>query len=237
MKKNAMLKIAAILMVAVLLTTCAISSTFAKYVTDGTDVDTSARVAKWGVTVTVDGANAFATDYNDVASATVHSTVKVVAPGTENADAVSIVVAGQPEVDATITVPTSDPFVTLANFGDYCPIIFTVKAGASTTEAKTFYVGGTNHAASGTIADVNGLQTAINTFIGASFKSATYQAEGSTAIDMVLEIGWEWEFEGSTVASQTDELDSDLGDLVADSNPDNDPTITFAADVTVEQVD
>jgi hypothetical protein len=236
MKKNAMLKIAAILMVAVLLTTCAISSTFAKYVTDGTDVNTSARVAKWGVTVTVDGANAFATDYDDVAAATVHSTVKVVAPGTANEDAVSIVVAGQPEVDATIEVPTTT-FVDLANFGSYCPIIFTVKAGASTSTAKTFYVGGTNHAASGTIADVDALETAINTFIAASFKDADYEAEGTTAIDMVLEIGWEWEFEGSTVASQTDDLDSDLGDLAADANADNDPTITFAADVTVTQKD
>ena len=53
MKKNAMLKIAAILLVAVLLTTCAISTTFAKYVTNAVDgTEQSARVAKWGVKFT-----------------------------------------------------------------------------------------------------------------------------------------------------------------------------------------
>lgn len=240
MKKNAMLKIAAILMVAVLLTTCAISSTFAKYVTGPTAYTDQARVAKWGVKVEGGGTDAFAKEYSNGTSVTVKSDVKVVAPGTEKEKAVSLKVSGQPEVDAEITVPTSTPFVTLTNFDDYCPIIFTVKAGASasTNEAKVFYVGGTNHAATGTIADVNGLQTAINNFIGTSFKGATYYAEDGTAIDMVLEIGWEWEFTGTVANStQNDADDSDLGDLAADDNNGNDPTITFAANVTVEQLD
>ena len=63
MKKNAMLKIAAILMVAVLLTTCAISSTFAKYVTSDSYSDT-ARVAKWGITLTVSQDKMFADNYS-----------------------------------------------------------------------------------------------------------------------------------------------------------------------------
>ena len=50
MKKNIMMRLSALLLVAVLLTTCVISGTFAKYVTTGTATD-SARVAKWGVTV------------------------------------------------------------------------------------------------------------------------------------------------------------------------------------------
>lgn len=49
MKKNIMMRVASALLIAVLLTTCAISGTFAKYVStvEGSD---SARVAKWEFT-------------------------------------------------------------------------------------------------------------------------------------------------------------------------------------------
>ena len=47
MKKNTMMRVASALLVAVLLTTCAISGTFAKYVSSAETSDT-ARVAKWG---------------------------------------------------------------------------------------------------------------------------------------------------------------------------------------------
>ena len=46
MKKNKMMRIASVLLVAVLLSTCAISGTFAKYTSVATGTD-SARVAKW----------------------------------------------------------------------------------------------------------------------------------------------------------------------------------------------
>ncbi|MDE6767712.1 MAG: hypothetical protein K2J35_05915, partial [Eubacterium sp.] len=61
MKKNKMMRIASALLVLCLLTTCVISGTFAKYVTsnDGSD---SARVAKFGVSVTVSGST-FAKEY------------------------------------------------------------------------------------------------------------------------------------------------------------------------------
>ena len=48
MKKNVMMRVASALLVAVLMTTCAISGTFAKYTTTATGSDT-ARVAKWDV--------------------------------------------------------------------------------------------------------------------------------------------------------------------------------------------
>ena len=48
MKKNRMVRIASVLLVAVLLSTCAISGTFAKYTTTANGSDT-ARVAKWDV--------------------------------------------------------------------------------------------------------------------------------------------------------------------------------------------
>ena len=48
MKKNVMMRVASALLVAVLMTTCAISGTFAKYTSTQTDSDT-ARVAKWDI--------------------------------------------------------------------------------------------------------------------------------------------------------------------------------------------
>lgn len=48
MKKNTMMRVASALLVAVLMTTCAISGTFAKYISTGTGFDT-ARVAEWDI--------------------------------------------------------------------------------------------------------------------------------------------------------------------------------------------
>ena len=59
MKKNKMMRIASGLLVAVLLTTCAISGTFAKYATKVTATDT-AHVAKWDVTIVESGKDTFA---------------------------------------------------------------------------------------------------------------------------------------------------------------------------------
>ena len=50
MKKNKMMRIASVLLVAVLLSTCVISGTFAKYTSSATSTDT-ATVAKWDITV------------------------------------------------------------------------------------------------------------------------------------------------------------------------------------------
>ena len=64
MKKNVMMRLASFLLVAVLISTSAISGTYAKYVTQAEGTD-SARVAKWGVTVAIDGSDLFANQYTD----------------------------------------------------------------------------------------------------------------------------------------------------------------------------
>ncbi|MBP5766482.1 MAG: hypothetical protein J6X47_05810, partial [Clostridia bacterium] len=56
--KNKMMRIASVLLVAALITTCAISGTFAKYVTKVSGED-SARVAKWGIVLGVNTTGAF----------------------------------------------------------------------------------------------------------------------------------------------------------------------------------
>lgn len=124
MKKNKMMRVASILLVAVLLTTSIISGTFAKYVTSGEASD-SARVAKFGVTVTATG-NLFSENYKRVndgntpgTAETNHSletegqngftmTVEstngdVVAPGTKSeGTGLTFGVSGTPEVDVNV---------------------------------------------------------------------------------------------------------------------------------------
>ena len=90
MKKNKMMRIASVLLVAVLLSTCAISGTFAKYTSEATATAT-ATVAKWDIKL---DSNAFedtatfnlAETWTDTRTATRdddYVTEKRLAPGTE----------------------------------------------------------------------------------------------------------------------------------------------------------
>jgi len=107
MKKNKMMRIASVLLVMTLLSTCAISGTFAKYVTKASGED-SARVAKWGVVIGLEAGDAFATQYktHDTTYKGAYSVVsadqkKVVAPGTSSEDlgtTIKATVKGTPEV-------------------------------------------------------------------------------------------------------------------------------------------
>lgn len=106
MKKNKFLKLASGLLVLCLLTTCVISTTFAKYTTSGDAKDT-ARVAKWGVTV---GVQAGTTDYGFAekytgtdSKVTVKATQDVVAPGTSG-NLAYFSIKGTPEVALNLNV-------------------------------------------------------------------------------------------------------------------------------------
>lgn len=89
MKGSKLPKLAALLLVLTLVTTCFVSGTFAKYVSEGEGED-AARVAKWGVKVEITG-DGFKTTYGkDEVNANVDgptvvssTTEKVVAPGGE----------------------------------------------------------------------------------------------------------------------------------------------------------
>ena len=114
MKKNKMMRVASVLLVAVLLTTSVISGTFAKYTTQDSAGD-NARVAKWGVELQVAGLmygdhyaagtvapSAYATANTATVTADAQGT-KVVAPGTKNDDGISFSLNGTPEVSGVIT--------------------------------------------------------------------------------------------------------------------------------------
>lgn len=109
MKKNWFMRIAGVMLVLAMITSCFVGSTFAKYVTRAQGED-NARVAKWGIILTLEG-NAFDTQYQthetgDHAYEGEFSVVssnedQVVAPGTSSDDLEQNLVAsvvGTPEV-------------------------------------------------------------------------------------------------------------------------------------------
>ena len=164
MKKNTMMRIASVLLVAVLLSTCTISGTFAKYVTTDSGSDT-ARVAKWGVTAEVSG-NLFGKFYNSNAAETNKNSIvasstnvasadasNVVAPGTKNDSGLTVKIAGTPEVAYTITatnnnVAASDIFLGAGTWG--VMIKETGLNAASSVTGLYTLSAGTYSAASGT---------------------------------------------------------------------------------------
>ena len=141
MKKNKMMRIASVLLIAVLLSTCVISGTFAKYVTSGSVAD-QARVAKFGVVVTGSG-SLFAENYwyvdglagnqpsdhtgegnhdsDTPGLLTVESSdgANLVAPGTQNDTGVTFTLSGTPEVDVKIKLSVVDFKDIYLNAGTY----------------------------------------------------------------------------------------------------------------------
>lgn len=233
MKKNVMMRVASVLLIAVMMTTCAISGTFAKYVTADDATDT-ARVAKWGVTVVATG-NAFAEDYamddvNHYFTYSVESSVndeKVVAPGTKGTFG-GIDIKGTPEVAvnvekvATLTLTgwmIDDDKDPLTPEVFYCPIIITV--------------GGS---------DIFGLDYTSAAAFAAKVEEAIEAANGQYAANTTLDsianmsgaYAWRWDFVDAGSGKQTDVKDTMLGDLAA-AGSENKISLTVTA--TVTQID
>ncbi len=219
MKKNKMMRLASFLLIAVLVSTSAISGTYAKYVSSATADDT-ARVAKWGVTVTADGdGSLFANSYDETGSVTVEAATDVVAPGT-GGSLVDFTVAGDPEVDVKVTFVAT---VTMngtwaADSVYYCPLVVTVNG----TEVK----GWESSDAADFAADVKAAIDAVY---------ASYSTE-ETISASVLNVSWSWAYNGDGI-DQTDGKDTQLGDLIADADDANDPGITVSVECFVTQID
>ena len=220
MKKNKILRLASVMLMLCLITTCAISGTFAKYTTNDTGSD-SARVAKWGVTVELSGASLFSNTYNSN-KVVGTSSAKVVAPGTSGTLA-GITISGQPEVATTVSVSGSITFTGWTVSGsEYCPIVVTV-------DGVNYQVGtGSDTATEKYFADVDALEAALVTAIGnlsASFNAG--DTLSGTGINSM--ISWSW---GNEVDNTKDTV---LGDLAADGNNSNDPTIELNITISIDQ--
>ena len=226
MKKNKALRLASVLMMACLLTTCVISGTFAKYVTSKEGSDT-AYVAKWGVTITPNAefASEYATDDASVVGTIANSVIKtdgnVVAPGTEG-EMMSIDLAGTPEVAVAVTY---DAELTLANWTVdgtyYCPIV--IKVGDVSFE-------GTSYSSAAAFED------AVEKEIEDNYKG-NYAPGTNLDTDASVKkpaITWSWAFRtGTSDAEKTanDEKDTKLGDAATAA------TITLSIRTTLTQID
>ena len=217
-----MMRIASVLLVAVVLTTCAISGTFAKYVTSGNGSDT-ARVAKWGVTVTGTAATfkeTYAKDDNsfDLAANTVVSTEKVVAPGTAGSMA-AFTISGTPEVAVRVTfagtLELGDKWVD-AGGNYYCPLEITV--GDTTFKGTDV---------SYTSADA--FEAAVNAKIATYKKDYEANKDLSTIGADAPAVSWKWAFTGND-----DVKDTYLGDQAAAGNA---ATVSLSVTATVTQID
>lgn len=218
MFKNKFLKLASVLVILCLITTCGVSSTFAKYTTGGTASD-SARVAKWGVNVTVTGENAFKTTYGTTVQSS--GTHKVVAPGT-NGNLGAVTITGTPEVAVNVTYDVS---LTLTGWTDganeYCPLVFTIggetygltgiKTSSGVTPAHTY----------GTIAQlISAVEGAIEGINNSYAAGTNLSGKGN------ISASWEWAFSGND-----DAKDTALGTALTP------PTVEFSLTVSVTQID
>ena len=220
MKKNKMMRIASVLLVAVILTTCAISGTFAKYVTSGNGSN-NARVAKFGVTVT-GTADTFKETYAKddtgftLAANTVVSTEDVVAPGTSGSMA-AFTITGTPEVAVRVafagTLELGDKWEDEGN-AYYCPIEVTV--GDATFKGTSY-------------ASADEFEAAVNAKIATYSKDYAAGTDLSTIGGDAPAISWNWAFEGND-----NDKDTYLGNQAAAGNA---ATISLDVTATVTQID
>lgn len=228
MKKNIMMRLASGLLVATLLSTCAISGTFAKYVTEGSATD-SARVAKWGVKVQPGGGmfkSAYAADAEDAATLNIENSVvayngtdKLVAPGTSGSLA-AFTITGTPEVAVRVTAKVTEFDLGsnwVASDGNYyCPLVITVNGvdynGLTYTSADAFE---------------DEVKDAINGYV------KTYPA--NAVLDNTdanqLSVSWKWPF---STSDNNDVKDTDLGNQAVAGNA---ATVEIEVALTVTQID
>lgn len=209
MKKNVMMRVAALLMVCVLATTCGISGTFAKYATEYTGSD-NATVAKWKVSV--EDVNSDATEkeftfnifesIKDTFDSNVDGQVAtgMIAPGTWGYFDIDLTNAS--DVDATYTI----------NFAE------ALNAGGFTSPIK--YKIEVNPAGEATLPDAG---------LGAVTAGDANDVTFNRGASVIIRVYWVWEF-GDPANNAND---TKVG-VAAQTNPE---LITVTATVTVEQVD
>lgn len=241
LKNNRTMRAAVLLLALVLITSCFVGGTFAKYVTSGDAAD-HARVAKWGVTVTAhETGDVFAKEYDAVAgqdnTVIAGGEYKVIAPGTKKENATLVTLSGQPEVAVNVTY-SAEHFSLTGNWQSddngtfYCPLIIKVtgKVGAAVKTETIECAKKTSK---------NEVEAAVKAAVAAC--SATYGPNTDLSTAAVegegLKISWEWPFEGTADSGQTDEKDTYLGNQAATAAGLDIPAIHIPVTATVTQID
>ena len=249
MKKNVMMRVASAMLVLTLLTTCIISGTFAKYTTKGEFQD-SARVAKWGVTININGDSTFAntyaaTDENTTITNSVFANTKVVAPGTANANGAAVTVSGTPEVAFRLSfalAATNDVFLKdRVAYPNYTALKKTTSDGSTSYGyTDTFTLAEEYRPIVFTLNKVVGVEvTTVATGTLAQVADAlanhTEDIAAGTVTNVAYKLTWEWAFDGN------DKADTLLGNLIAGTetgvDPDNYSTaVGYTLTVTATQI-
>ena len=199
--KNKFMRIAAVMLMLCLVTTCAISGTFAKYTTEGAGED-SARVAYWGWTeadmntgLVID--DLFADTYDVATNAPVKGAngEKIIAPGTANSTKFGIIYTG---VDGS-TAPEVAYKISVSTAGSSCA------QAIQDNENITWTLDGTTYATWNelldAIADLSIDEVAAGT-LPTGFGSADTH-----------EIGWAWAFHTDDAADAEDTAMGNTADL------------------------
>lgn len=219
MKKNKAMRLASALLVLTLLTTCAISGTFAKYVTsaDGSD---SARVAKWGFTpTTITMTNLF----KDAYDGTVKGAADVIAPGTKSEAKFGFTYGGANSVTAPEVAYTCE----VSTAGSSCD-----DAIKNNTNIKWFLDGSVAKAAGKTDGSWDALLAAIEALDGNKadnkYEPNTLPAAFAATGANEHTVGWEWVFNTDDAADTTDTTMGNAADLA---------NVTLKITITATQVD
>lgn len=240
------MRVAGLLLALVLVTSCFVGGTFAKYVTSGTGAD-HAKVAKWGVKVTAhETGDIFADKYdqieNQANTVIAGGEYKVIAPGTKKEDAAVVTLSGKPEVAVKVTYNAEHFALTgkwAYNNGQagstdeyYCPLIFKITDG-TTTKTIDCMGDGMN--------SVKAVQDAVKEAVAGFSADYAPNTDLSAMGHNGLKISWEWPFEGDTAhPNQTDVKDTYLGDLATTTgvtSNDTIPAVYVVVTATVTQVD
>lgn len=214
MKKNVMMRIAALLMVCVLATTCGISGTFAKYVTSSTMND-AARVAYWGFKE--DASQTFEL-FNSNDAGVLNNGDGLLAPGSFDTAGFSFVyVDGDstaPEVDYTfeITVTTTSADTDLLDANPNFYWVLNDKAFKTFTELK---------------AAIESLDGDAAKYEAGTLPSAFYTAGDETEHT----IGWMWLFKEGDVPPSGMPTEIDGTPIVAVNNDVDDTVMGNATDL------
>lgn len=221
----------AILLVVALVVSCVAGGTLAKYVTEGEATD-SARVAKWGVTVEAVGEPFKKAYTNEDNAVTVDSSVDVVAPGTRGSFEGIRVNADAPEVSykvATTADVTIENWMVDDNF--YCPLKFNV--------CGTEIDGMEYESADDLVMAIENAVVRDTSY--SNFENNAGATHNPNSDQYAGRYSWEWPFEGGSdgnaTEGQNDTKDTALGQLLADGNEGNDPTINIIVKTTVTQID
>ncbi len=234
------MRVAGLLLALVLVTSCFVGGTFAKYVTYGGGQE-HARVAKFGVKVEAAG-DVFAKEYDAkdptvqdyngqvIAKSVISSDgdTKLVAPGTAKNDALTVSVTGTPEVAVKVEyvahVTFNESLTEPDNWKDkdghyYCPLVITVNGTAYK---------GLDYASATEFEDA--VEGAINSLTKNYPANTDLSQSGSKGVA----ISWEWPFEGGEGSKQTDVKDTYLGDQAAAGKA---ATVGIVVATTVTQID